>query len=211
MSAADASGARTRLILGLALAVLVVDQIAKAIVRSELPLHTRRPVVDGYLALTHVHNRGMAFGLFNGIDSPWLRWLLVAVALLAVGIIWSYARRGTHQIGVALGFGAILGGALGNLVDRLRWGYVVDFVLAHWGRHEWPAFNVADAAITMGGVGLFLTLAREGEEPEAEAPAAAPGIDDPGLAADPDPATRADADAATSTSGEPAAGRTHEG
>jgi signal peptidase II len=108
--------------------------------------------------------------LFNSVAGPWLRWILVGVALVAVLIIWSYARHETERPGVLFAFGAILGGALGNLVDRLRIGYVEDFILAHWGRHEWPAFNVADAAITMGGIALFLTLARERDEPEASTP-----------------------------------------
>lgn len=150
--------------------VLVVDQVTKAIAVADIPLHTRVTIVDGFFAFTHAHNRGMAFGLFNNAGSPWLRWILVGVALIAVAIIWSYARHETNRPGVLLAFGAILGGALGNLVDRLRFGYVEDFILAHWGVHEWPAFNVADAAITMGGIALFLTLAREQDEPEASTP-----------------------------------------
>jgi len=161
--------AHQRTIPLVAVAVLIVDQVTKAIAVANIPLHTRVPIVDGFFALTHAHNRGMAFGLFNNVGGPWLRWVLVGVALVAVGIIWSYARHETNRPGVLLAFGAILGGALGNLVDRLRFGYVEDFILAHWGAHEWPAFNVADAAITMGGVALFITLAREPAEPEASA------------------------------------------
>jgi signal peptidase II len=123
-------------------------------------------VVDGYLALTHVRNRGMAFGLFNGLDSEWVRWVLAGLAVAAVAIIWTYARQERSHTGVLLAFGAILGGALGNLIDRVRLGYVVDFLLAHWGPYEWPAFNVADSAITMGGVALFLALATERDDPE---------------------------------------------
>ncbi len=162
--------AHQRTIPLIAAAVLIVDQITKAIVIANIPLHTRVPIIDGFFALTHAHNRGMAFGLFNNVGSPWLRWILVGVALIAVSIIWSYARHETNHPGVLVAFGAILGGALGNLVDRLRFGYVEDFILAHWGTHEWPAFNVADAAITMGGIALFLTLAREQHEPEAPKP-----------------------------------------
>jgi signal peptidase II len=153
-----------------AVAVLIGDQITKAIAVANIPLHTRVSIVDGFFAFAHAHNRGMAFGLFNNIGGPWLRWILVGVAFLAVLIIWSYARHETNRPGVLFAFGAILGGALGNLVDRLRFGYVEDFVLAHWGTHEWPAFNLADAAITMGGIALFLTLAREQDEPEASTP-----------------------------------------
>jgi len=172
--------AHRRTIPLVAAAVLIVDQITKAIAVANVPLHTRTPIVDGFFAFTHAHNRGMAFGLFNGVGSPWLRWILVGVALLAVAIIWSYARQEQDRPGVLLAFGAILGGALGNLVDRLRYGYVEDFILAHWGTHEWPAFNVADAAITMGGIALFLTLAREQDEPEASTPPTAEISGEPG-------------------------------
>ncbi len=162
--------ARQRTIPLVAAAVIIADQITKAIAVANIPLHTRVAVIDGFFAFTHAHNRGMAFGLFNSVGGPWLRWILVGVALVAVMIIWSYARHETNRPGVLLAFGAILGGALGNLVDRLRFGYVEDFILAHWDTHEWPAFNVADAAITMGGIALFLTLAREQDEPEAPTP-----------------------------------------
>lgn len=148
-------------ILTTALTVVALDQATKLLVLERIPLHSRIPLIDGLFAFTHVHNRGMAFGLFNTVDGGWLRWVLVAVAIAAVAIIWSYARQEAGRTAVMLGFGAVLGGAIGNLIDRLRFGYVVDFVLAHWGPHEFPAFNVADAAITMGGITLFVALARE--------------------------------------------------
>ncbi len=162
--------ARQRTIPLVAVTVLIADQVTKAIAVANIPLHTRTTIVDGFFAITHAHNRGMAFGLFNSVGGPWLRWILVAIAIAAVLIIWSYARHETGRPIVLFAFGAILGGALGNLVDRLRFGYVEDFILAHWGVHEWPAFNVADAAITMGGIALFLTLAREQGESEVSTP-----------------------------------------
>ena len=153
-----------------AAAVVIVDQITKAMCLAQIPLHARIPLIDGVLALTYVRNRGMAFGLFNGIGAWWLPWVLAAVAVLAVAIIWSYARHESTSLVVGLAFGGILGGAIGNLIDRVRFGYVVDFILAHWGEYEWPAFNVADSAITMGGIVLFIALAREPDDeagPEA--------------------------------------------
>ncbi len=155
-------------ILATAVSVVMLDQITKYLVVARVPLHARLPLVDGVLALTHVHNRGMAFGLFNSVDASWLRWLLALVAVVAVAVIWSYARHEAERLAVLIGFGAVLGGALGNLIDRVRHGYVVDFVLAHWEHHEFPAFNVADAAITMGGILLFLAMAREQPEPRSE-------------------------------------------
>lgn len=164
----DTPGGGRRWIPLVAAIVVVLDQITKAICVAEVPLHARIPVIDGFLALTHVHNRGMAFGLFNGIEASWLRWLLAGVAVAAVVIIWSYARDESHRTPVLIAFGAILGGAVGNLIDRVRHGYVVDFILAHWDRYEFPAFNVADSAITIGGVILFLALARDTSQPATE-------------------------------------------
>jgi len=155
-------------ILGVAVLVVVIDQLTKALCVAWMPLHARRPIIDGYLALTHVRNRGMAFGLFGGTDGDWVRWVLVALALAAVSIIWIYARQERAHMPVLIAFGAILGGAVGNLIDRVRLGYVVDFILAHWGSYEWPAFNVADSAITIGGVVLFLALATERTDAEPE-------------------------------------------
>ena len=169
---------RTLKILVVAGGVLIVDQITKIMVLERLHLHERLTVITGFLDLTHVQNTGMAFGLLRGIESPWLRWALVGVAVVAVTIIWSYARQGASRAAVAVPFGAILGGALGNLLDRLRLGYVVDFILAHWNGWQWPAFNVADAAITMGGIALFLTLAaeRNPQETDEAATAASPEV-----------------------------------
>ena len=154
-----------RVILITSLCVLVIDQITKTLCWMNIPLHARVPVLGNVFSLTHVHNRGMAFGFFNTAQAGWVRWALVAVAIAAVAIIWSYARTESTQRSVALAFGAILGGAIGNLTDRLLYGYVIDFVLLHWNRYEFPAFNVADSAITMGGIALFLALARDNEDP----------------------------------------------
>ncbi len=155
--------------------ILIIDQITKALCQMNIPLHARVPVFANVVSLTHVHNRGMAFGFFNTGQAGWVRWALVAVAIAAVLIIWSYARHESAQRPVAIAFGAILGGAMGNLLDRLIHGYVIDFVLLHWNRHEFPAFNVADSAITMGGIALFLALARDTEAPTA--PQHLPGDD----------------------------------
>lgn len=171
------------LVATIAAGVLVLDQITKFLVATRLPLHDRIPVVDGLLAITHVRNRGAAFGLFADIQSESLRWALIAVSLVAVALIWLYARESWHQPVIVVAFGAILGGAMGNLIDRLWRDGVVDFVLVHWRQYHWPSFNVADAAITMGAIALFLAMARRGEEDDpdpGDAPAAGgvPGATD---------------------------------
>ena len=157
-------------VLFIAAAVLVADQITKGMVVAWIPFQSRIEIVDNFLALNHVRNRGAAFGLFADAPSDLVRVGLIIVSLLAVALIWAYAREGWHQPRIVLAFGLILGGAVGNLVDRLHLYYVVDFVDVHWGQWHWPSFNVADAAITVGAVTLFIAMAGESdieEDPEA--------------------------------------------
>ena len=161
----------------IALAVLVTDQVTKMIVNGQIALHERIPIIDNFLALTHVRNRGAAFGLFANVSPGILRTSLIIVSVAAVGLIWAYAREGWHEPRIMVAFGAILGGAVGNLVDRMRLGYVVDYIDVHWGPYHWPSFNVADAAITIGALTLFIAMARQGsaaEEPLLVAPEAQP-------------------------------------
>jgi len=149
-------------VLLIAAAILAADQVTKALLVGWLPLHARYDVFEGLLTINHVQNYGAAFGLFANVSGDFLRWVLVVVSITAVGLIWAYAREGWHEPKIVIAFGMILGGALGNLVDRLRLGYVVDFIDVHWGSYHWPSFNVADAAITVGAVILFLAMAQHG-------------------------------------------------
>lgn len=146
----------------IAAGILAADQVTKALLVGWLPLHGRYEVVENFLTINHVQNFGAAFGLFASVSGDLLRWVLVVVSIAAVGLIWAYAREGWHEPKIVIAFGMILGGALGNLVDRLRLGYVVDFIDVHWGQYHWPSFNVADAAITSGAVILFLAMAQQG-------------------------------------------------
>ncbi len=136
-----------------ALVILLLDRITKSMVLEKLAVGSWTEVFPGF-ALTHVHNPGIAFSLFaNG--GPLSRVILHAVILTAVVLIaWMMVRHGHHQPMAALAFGLILGGAAGNLVDRVLYGWVVDFVHL-WVRigdrsWSWPDFNVADSAITIG-------------------------------------------------------------
>ncbi len=157
---------RTRVVL-IAVAVLALDQITKLMVSAWIPFQERISLIDDLLALTHVRNTGAAFGLFSDAPVAPVRVGLIVVSVLAVGLIWAYAREGWHEPRIVFAFGFILGGALGNLIDRLRLSYVVDFVDVHWGRYHWPSFNVADMAITVGAISLFIAMARQGEVEEA--------------------------------------------
>lgn len=140
--------------LFLAVLVLFLDQVSKlAILEWVMQPADRRIVVTGFLALVLVWNRGMSFGLFNTGD-PLIPWLLAAVTVaVSIALVWWLARA--QRWLVVAGVGLVLGGALGNLVDRVLYGAVVDFVLLHAGRWSWPAFNLADSAITLGVVALL--------------------------------------------------------
>jgi signal peptidase II len=152
---------RVPLIWWLSLSVIVVDQIAKALVRATLPLYDSQTVIPGLMDLTHVRNAGVAFGLMNdaAISAPIKAVATTGMAALALVGIGMYARHITQEERLArVGLSLILGGALGNLIDRLRQGFVIDFVDVYFrGWHFW-AFNVADASITIGAILVFLDL-----------------------------------------------------
>ena len=140
----------------LMLAVVGLDQATKWLVDRVMDLHESRVVIEGLLSLTYVQNRGAAFGVLSDAELPYQAILFSLVSILALGAIAAYAWRlpaasRLPQTALAL----IMGGALGNLFDRARLGHVVDFVDVFWGAHHWPAFNVADSAITVG-VGLLI-------------------------------------------------------
>jgi len=132
-------------------AVLVLDQVTKALVLAHLPLGGSIPVIPGFFDLTHVHNPGGAFGFLSGMSAEVRSLLFVAVSLLAAGLIlYFYWQTPVRQRFLAAGLSLLFGGAIGNLVDRIRFGVVVDFLDLYAGNLHWPAFNVADSAITVG-------------------------------------------------------------
>ncbi len=137
------------------LVVLALDQFTKFEVTQSLDLYQRVPILP-FFDLVRLHNTGAAFSLLAGA-SGWQNWLFMAVAAsVSAGVLWWLAqlpRRGKTLL--ALGLALLLGGALGNLIDRVLYGYVVDFILLYYGDWSYPAFNVADSAIT-GGVALVL-------------------------------------------------------
>src|SRR5215218_82110 len=139
--------------------VVILDQITKALVRPALALHESREVIPGFLDLTRVHNTGAAFGMLNGSVFPFKTLVLSIVAAVALGGVAWYAA--TVPLGdrlARLGIAGVLGGAVGNLIDRATGGYVLDFVDAYWGDWHFWAFNVADAAITVGVIFMILDI-----------------------------------------------------
>ena len=141
------------------ISVLAIDQLTKQIVRTTLPLHESYNVIPGVLDLTHVRNTGAAFGLLNAADFPYKPAVMIAIAAIALVAIAAYgAQLGLHERLARLGLSLILGGAFGNLIDRAIAGYVVDFVDVYWGNSHFWAFNVADAAISVGAVLVLLDM-----------------------------------------------------
>ena len=152
----------------LAAVVVVLDQLTKAVALDHLPPGV--PVdLAPWFSLTLVMNPGLAFGVLAGVPTGW-RWVVAALSLAALVVLARVALRvlPAHGWPGAVAVGMIFGGAVGNLIDRLRWGAVVDFVDVHWQSYHWPAFNVADSAITVGVALLALRLM-------ARQPAASPG------------------------------------
>lgn len=137
--------------------VVVLDQITKALVRSNLSLGESRTVIPGLVDLVHVQNTGAAFGMLNTVDFPYKPLVMVAIAGLALLAIAAYgAQLGFNDRLARFGLALILGGAFGNLIDRAVAGYVVDFVDVYWGDVHFWAFNVADSAITVGAIFVIL-------------------------------------------------------
>jgi signal peptidase II len=133
--------------------IVAVDQLTKFVVRSTIPLYAKRVIIPQLLDFTHVQNTGAAFGVLNAADFPFKSALMIGIATLALVAISLYARQlGSHEKLSRYGLALILGGAFGNLIDRALAGYVVDFVDVYWGDAHFWAFNVADAAITIGAV-----------------------------------------------------------
>jgi len=141
--------------------ILLLDQWTKSMVMQKLPLYHRVVVIEGFFNLTHVRNTGGAFGIFGGEKGGIGSLLFVIVSLMAVGaIIFLFIRIKEEEKTLALAFSLVLSGAIGNLLDRLRYGEVVDFLDFHLSAYHWPAFNVADSAICIGIGLLALELIR---------------------------------------------------
>jgi len=135
-------------------AVLIADQAAKAWLSWSLPLGSGRKLTP-FLNLVHVRNPGAAFGLGSGALAAWL---MIGLTLLGLAVLVLWALKAPPRSAWGrLGLGLALGGAAGNLVDRIRLQAVIDFLDFHWGRLHWPAFNLADAALTSGLILLVLT------------------------------------------------------
>jgi signal peptidase II len=141
--------------LGLSLVALVLDQASKLLVDSTMQLYQSIPLLP-FFKLTYVHNTGAAFSFLSEAGG-WQRWFFAGLALVIsiVIAVW-LSRLEKHETLLAVALSLILGGAVGNLIDRLAYGYVIDFLDVYYGTWHWPAFNIADSAITLGVVLMLL-------------------------------------------------------
>jgi signal peptidase II len=161
--------AKGKIVVGWLLAIVFLDQLTKMIVNRFMPLHHSIPIIDGLFSLTYVRNTGAAFGIFAGSAEIFRRPFLILVSILASGFIVTMLRRlAENETGLIIALTFILGGAIGNLVDRIIYGEVIDFLDVFWRDYHWPAFNIADSFITIGvGIALYLLIAAKGKDPFA--------------------------------------------
>jgi len=150
----------------LPLLIVACDQLTKAVVRATLPLHESVTIIPGLVDFTHVRNTGAAFGFLDRVDFPYktvVIALIAAAALIGVGMY--AASLAHHQFAARAGLALIIGGAAGNLIDRLTAGSVVDFVDVYWRNWHFWAFNVADSAISVGVAIMILDMLTPDREP----------------------------------------------
>jgi signal peptidase II len=134
--------------------IVILDQVTKYLIETRVRLHDTITVIPGFFNITHVRNRGAAFGILASAPQLWRSLFFITVTLIAVAVIAVLIRK-THERLLVISFALIAGGAIGNLIDRIRYSEVVDFVQWYVKTYYWPSFNVADSAISIG-VGLLV-------------------------------------------------------
>lgn len=148
--------------------VILLDQVTKVFANRLLTLHEQIPVIPGFFNWTLAYNEGAAFSFLSEAGG-WQRWFFTALALIIsiVIIVW-IKRLAAHERWTAIGLCLILGGAIGNVIDRILFGHVIDFIQWYYSNYYWPAFNIADAAITVGAV-MLIVHSLFTKEPENDA------------------------------------------
>src|SRR5262245_32249616 len=146
---------------GTSLAVFLLDRVTKRIIETRVSFLDTHKIIPGFFDIVHSENRGVAFGIFNESTSEWRTTLLVPTSLIAVAFVSSMLWRADRLDRLSFwGLSLILGGAAGNVFDRMLYGRVTDFLLLYAGNFQWPAFNIADTAIVCGSGLLLIDLLR---------------------------------------------------
>ena len=131
--------------------LVFLDQATKLYVASHMTLYQSMEVIENFFQITYIRNPGAAFGILSGFKSPWLTLFFIFISLTATVIILiCYHKTPEHDRLSLISFALIISGAIGNFIDRVFYGEVIDFLYFHWYEHYWPAFNVADSCITVG-------------------------------------------------------------
>lgn len=161
--------AKWKMVLSWVVTILALDQLTKMIVDRTMSLHQSIPIIDGFFSLTYVRNTGAAFGIFAGSHEAFRLPFLILVSVLALGFVVVMLKRlRDEETGLITALSLIIGGAIGNLVDRVLYGEVIDFLDFYWSNYHWPAFNVADSCITVGVlITLYYLIKAKGEDPFA--------------------------------------------
>ncbi len=146
------------LVAGIAAVVMILDQLTKWVVMHKVSTQETITVIDGFFNIIHIYNRGAAFGFLNRPDIEWQFWLFLVATCVATAAIYYMVRTAEYCAVLFVGLGLVLGGALGNLVDRVRFRAVVDFLDFYVGSWHWPAFNVADIAICLGAILTIISM-----------------------------------------------------
>jgi signal peptidase II len=151
---------------GIAAAVFALDRMTKLTVEAHVSAFDIHPVIPGFFDIIHARNRGAAFSLFADSNSPWRPFFLIGLSLAALVLVAGILRHASRlDRATAIGLSLILGGAMGNVFDRIVSGAVTDFLDFYIGDLHWPAFNVADSAIVIGSGLLLLSLLRPKQQP----------------------------------------------
>ncbi|MBN1939389.1 MAG: signal peptidase II [Candidatus Aminicenantes bacterium] len=139
--------------------VIVLDQVSKALIVAHVPFYGSVRLIPGFLKLTHIHNKGAILGLFNSSEYSWAPALLLVLNAAALALVLYYFSKTTDEERAArFGLALIVGGALGNVIDRIARGFVVDFIEMSAGSFHWPTYNIADSCITIGAVVLVWSV-----------------------------------------------------
>jgi signal peptidase II len=161
--------AKSKIVFSWVTVILIADQVTKFIVDQKMPLHHSIPVIDNLFSLTYIRNTGAAFGIFSGSAAAFRLPFLILFSTIAIGFILMMLRRlPDRETGLITALAFILGGAIGNLIDRIAYGEVIDFLDFYWSRFHWPAFNLADSFITVGVlITVYYLIKAKGEDPFA--------------------------------------------
>ncbi|MGH7783479.1 MAG: signal peptidase II, partial [Candidatus Binatia bacterium] len=149
--------------------IVATDQTTKYIIDRTMPLNHSVSLIDNVFSLTYIRNTGAAFGIFAGSSAGFRLPFLVLVSVAAIGFILMMLKRLRNgETGLIMALAFILGGAIGNLIDRIVYGEVIDFLDVYWSSYHWPAFNVADSFITVGvAITVYYLMRAKGEDPFA--------------------------------------------